>query len=205
MKKGLMTLGLGAGLMFLLDPDKGPRRRALVRDKFVKIGNDVQETFAGIIRDLENRWYGVQAELESFITPEEVTDEQLVARVRSRLGRLVLHPRAIAVTAHEQVVTLSGPVLDEEFGKVVSGVSRVRGVKRVHNLLEAHSSADIPALQSAPSAGMAAQWTPTTRVLAGMAAGVADSSVRRSPFSESACSPAASRTGPSANSWRPDR
>ena len=33
MKRALMTIGLGAGLMYLLDPENGERRRAQLRDK----------------------------------------------------------------------------------------------------------------------------------------------------------------------------
>ena len=34
MKRTLFTIGLGAGLMYLLDPEHGEERRAQLRDKF---------------------------------------------------------------------------------------------------------------------------------------------------------------------------
>jgi hypothetical protein len=131
--KGFMTAaGLGAGLMFLLDPDRGPRRRALIRDKFTKVNNDVEDWVSGMAKDLSNRVHGIRAELESkWRSDEAVTDEQLVARIRARLGHLVSHPRAIDVRVENGVLTISGPVLSHEAGRLLSGVSHVRGIRKV--------------------------------------------------------------------------
>jgi hypothetical protein len=169
MKRGLMTLGLGAGLMYFMDPVQGPRRRALARDKAAGIWSDFEDGIAGLSRDLENRWHGITAEFRAMTTPEEVTDEQLVARVRSHLGRLVSHPRAIQVDARDHVVTLSGPVLAREASRLAIGVLRVRGVRKVENQLDVHEQPDdIPALQGPGRIGPA-EWTPTRRVISGAA------------------------------------
>lgn len=63
----MMTLfrgiGLGAGLMYFLDPDRGRRRRAFVRDKANHLLHTT-EAFAGTTRrDLSNRTRGVIAEV----------------------------------------------------------------------------------------------------------------------------------------------
>jgi hypothetical protein len=46
----LFWLGLGAAAMYLLDPEQGPRRRALARDKMIKARRVVRERAAGTAR-----------------------------------------------------------------------------------------------------------------------------------------------------------
>src|SRR5262249_5241078 len=109
---------------------------------------------------------------------EEVSDETLTARVRAKLGRSVSHPQALSVTASDGHVTLSGPVLAHEADRLLSGVSSVRGVKGVENVLTVHTRAeDVPSLQGGrPRTGdrfprLRRNWSPTARLLAGVAGG----------------------------------
>ena len=77
--KGLLLLGgigLGAGLMYMLDPDKGRRRRALVRDQLTRASNRASKALGRTSRDLSNRAQGA------------------VAKARKRLG-LQEQPRAL--------------------------------------------------------------------------------------------------------------
>jgi len=60
-------LFLGALAMFIFDPEQGARRRALVRDKAVRYGNDVSDYVAGTAKDLSNRAYGVAKETEGLV------------------------------------------------------------------------------------------------------------------------------------------
>ena len=60
----LSGLGLGAGLMFLLDPDKGRRRRALVRDKAVHYGKVTAAEAARHLQHLSNKTHGLAAEVK---------------------------------------------------------------------------------------------------------------------------------------------
>lgn len=109
---GLVSgLGLGATLMYLLDPDRGKRRRALVRDKVVHTLNETEDTVRTAACHLGYRMRGLATRTRSRLTHEEVTDEVLFERVRSRLGRAVSHPRSIEVEVIQGHVTLRGPVL----------------------------------------------------------------------------------------------
>lgn len=49
----------GAGLMFILDPANGRRRRAFVRDKSVKAWNKSERVITKTSRDLKNRTAGL--------------------------------------------------------------------------------------------------------------------------------------------------
>jgi hypothetical protein len=71
---GGLGIGIGAGIaaMYLLDPDRGRTRRALLRDKLGKWLRQGRETASGKAKDLRNRTVGVMAEVRSGIgVPEE--------------------------------------------------------------------------------------------------------------------------------------
>jgi hypothetical protein len=57
----LAGAGIGAGLMYLLDPQLGRRRRALARDKAVSLAHQAQEAAEVVGRDMSNRARGLAA------------------------------------------------------------------------------------------------------------------------------------------------
>ena len=181
----LWGLGVGAGLMYLFDPDRGKRRRALVRDKAQALTRRLQKTVDKTSRDLRNRVQGLALEAKSHNVPDEV----LVERVRSKLGRLVSHPHAIEVAAKNGVVTLSGPVLADEVRGLLSGVSGVPGVSRIENRVHVHEeAAGVPGLQGNPRRRarfefMKTDWTPAARLTASVVGSAVNSLglVRRDP------------------------
>lgn len=146
---------VGAGLMYLLDPDRGTRRRALIRDQVIHGGHELEdlgESVASRGRDLRNRAQGVVSETRARFRSEEVDDSVLDARVRSALGRLVSNPGAIHVAVRDGGVTLSGPVLASERETLVDGVEAVNGVAAVIDRLDAHAEpGDVPGLQGTQS------------------------------------------------------
>src|SRR5215217_2313216 len=87
----LYGIGVGAALMYILDPDRGARRRALLRDKCVRASNKTQEYVGKMSRDLGNRAQGLAAETRNLFRREDVPDYQLVERVRAELGRHPVH------------------------------------------------------------------------------------------------------------------
>jgi uncharacterized membrane protein len=186
MNKGMALisgLSLGCGLMYFLDPDRGRRRRAVVRDKLAASGHRLSRELGKARRDLEHRAEGLEAQAKQavkgvFNLQEEVDDDVLVARVRARIGRLASHPHAIEVFAYRGVVTLRGPVLKDEVDELLRTVASVRGIKEVRDHLEIHDNADgVPKLQGngrrrgERSELLQTSWTPALRVLAGMGGG----------------------------------
>ena len=153
--RGKITTALliGAGLAYLLDPDRGARRRARVRDKAIHTKHKLAEGLGGTTRDLRNRAGGVVAELRARFRREFVDDEVLSERVRSAIGRAVSHPRAIKVSATDGRVTLRGPVPEREVTGLVAATEGVRGVSEVVTELELHPAPEsVPSLQgSAPT------------------------------------------------------
>ncbi len=173
----LTGVGLGAGLMYFLDPEKGRRRRALVRDKLVRAAHVSGDAAEATRRDLTNRASGAAALARGVLRRGPVDDQVLLERVRAQLGRAVSHPRAIDVGVAEGVVTLRGPILAWEVSRLLRAVERIRGVRDIVNALEEHeSAANVPSLQGgSPPPGLRTallhgQWSPTTRLMTGLLA-----------------------------------
>ncbi len=171
-------IGLGAGLMYLFDPDKGRRRRATARDSAHHIVNAFDDAVGKTSRDLSNRARGLVAELDSIFRCEAADDDVIAERIRSKLGRAVSHPHAIHVAINQGRVTLSGQVLASEVDRLLKRVWSVRGVTGVENRLEAHEQAgDVSSLQGGiPRRGetpelMQSNWSPAIRFLAGIGGG----------------------------------
>src|SRR5215831_9904734 len=132
-RTGILGVGLGAGMMYLLDPVSGRRRRALLRDQLVHAAHRLFDAEEASVEDVRHRTHGILAELKALPTRDDVDDLILIERVRSRMGRLIRHPGAIYVTAENGTVTLRGPILADEVGPLIGGVRAVPGVRDVIN------------------------------------------------------------------------
>ena len=105
-------LGLGAGLMYILNPG----RRA---------GDDEEGGgLAGMLSEAT----------DAFGAAED--DEVLGERVRARLRRVLADADRVGVAVKEGVVTLTGSVAATDFDRVVSAALKVRGVHDVDDQLE---------------------------------------------------------------------
>lgn len=143
-------LGLGAALMYVLDPERGKRRRALFRDKAAHVSRKASDRLDARSRDWRNRARGAAAQVRAMTRPENVADPVIEERVRAELGRVLSSPGAVEVSAREGSVTLSGPVLAKELDDLLTAVQKIHGVEDVENRLQVYESAEgIPALQGA--------------------------------------------------------
>jgi hypothetical protein len=159
--------------MYFLDPDRGRRRRRYLRDRSTHFGREAARVTGTTVRDLRNRAVGSIAELRSSLSHEEVSDEKLVARVRSKLGRATTHPRSIVVTAADGVATIEGDVLASEAPAVREAVQDVHGVRAVEDRLELHETTDwLQAHRDGQAENhTGANWKTAARILAGVAGG----------------------------------
>jgi len=191
-RAGLIGAGIGGASMFLLDPDRGPRRRALVRDKATWAARKTRDAAGATSRDVNNRLAGLRARARANAAEEDdyVDDATLTARVRAALGRVTSHPGAIDVRATGRDIILTGHALEDEMPSIESTVAGVRGVRHVQNELTSHESPlGIPALQGGrerpgPWTGWAhGSWSPTALLItaAGLTAAAIALAASRSP------------------------
>ena len=133
-------LGVGAGLMFLLDPQTGNRRRKLVRDKMRRFSRQTGERANAWSKMASDHAQGLVAETTARLSHEQVDDRTLVERVRAELGRAMTHVSAVNVQAHDGHVTLSGDLLEHEAEAALSAARRTRGVREVSDSLVRHAT-----------------------------------------------------------------
>jgi hypothetical protein len=159
--------------MYLLDPDRGRRRRAIARDKARSIAYRAGDLVDAARRDASHRLSALQAWTRRLrLRDDGPSDAVLVERVRARLGRVVSHPHAVRVEARDGRVRLIGPILAREHLPLTAAVRMVRGVREVDDeALQLHERTDgISALQGdSRRSGLKAEfrqddWTPALRV-----------------------------------------
>jgi gas vesicle protein len=136
---------LGAGTMYLLDPDRGRQRRELLRRQL-----------SGMRQELEGLGESVVSQARQLrgagaVTPvprpdrEEADDATLAARVRASLVTLVSNPATVGIAADHGRITLTGTVVAREVDTLVDGVESLDGVVDVINRLHVEESpGDIP-------------------------------------------------------------
>lgn len=125
----------GAAIMYYLDPVAGRRRRALVRDRGVAAGHDVEDFARAKSKRAVDRAQGMVARTRAGLSTASVGDEQLHGRIRTKLGRLVDHPGQVNVDVHDGHVTLRGSASTAEIEQVTGALSAMRGVEDIDNRL----------------------------------------------------------------------
>ena len=158
--RGLLKgLTLGAGAMYLLDPEAGPGRRAKLRDGAVRAGGDYVKLWESGSADLANRLKGQAFEAKGLLTGEPADDGTIADRVRAAAGHVLTDAGGLHVDSQEGVVTLSGTVRPGEPDALVPAVERVRGVRSV----EAHLTTAGEPVPYRPQTGLASK-VPTGRL-----------------------------------------
>lgn len=152
-------MAVGALAAHFLDPRLGKRRRALARNKLRRLFRQGGEEIEKSARDLVNRWHGLVARAGGFLhrlfgQEEEVSDDVLVERLRSRMGHVVSNPGSIDVKSAHGHVTLSGPVFVDELDRLLASISGVSGVEDVESHLRLERE-QAPGQEKAPGQGKA--------------------------------------------------
>jgi osmotically-inducible protein OsmY len=139
-ESGLLLLGaaVGAALMYLLDPDRGRRRRARLRDQLVHGVHEAEHLSDATVsnaRHLRNQARGLVAETRSRLHAGDVDDSVLEGRLRAELGRLIQPVGDLHVEVDHGTVRLSGTATPDVEERVVAGLRRVPGVRAVESRL----------------------------------------------------------------------
>lgn len=134
----LAGIGIGAAIMYFLDPEGGARRRRMVSDQTLSTVRFGTREAREAAMNARNHAKGMMAETRARLTEERPDDEQLVARVRSEMGHHIERARNVEVFAEDGVVTLRGKTTEEDLPSLLAAVEHVRGVRRVENQLETH-------------------------------------------------------------------
>jgi len=152
---------IGAGMMYLLDPRGGRRRRALLRDKVVH-GSRLARFYGGkFARRAAHETHGEIEERKAQLRERGavIPDDVLVERVRAQMGHVLNHPGSLEVTANNGVVTLRGPILRGEIDRLCDRLDHTRGVNDYRlDLREYDSSESIPGLQSVSREQRQRRW-----------------------------------------------
>ncbi len=118
-------LVLGAGLMYLLDPQTGRQRRAALRGL---TGRSQTAGHTGAAQPPNGRAdAGIAA---------PTADEALARQVCQQVERTASHPELITATASDGIVTLRGSVPAGELKPLLRRVADVRGIELIENRLE---------------------------------------------------------------------
>lgn len=139
---------IGATCAYLADPQRGKARRAYLLNRSKGVSNRLTNSAGQYAKIAANIVKGTFYEAKAKLSNESVTDQKLVERVRSQIGRLVLRPKEIRITASNGIVCIKGPIIQSDMEDLVSGIRKVNGVKGIDNQLSVYSDAsNMPELE----------------------------------------------------------
>lgn len=135
----LIAGAAGLAAMYFLDPDRGKRRRSMLRDRTAGLARKAGTMTGRTQRKVASDLYGVgQKVSHPGVTQDEPpNDATLAQKVMSELFRDEDVPKgSINVNAENGVVQLRGTVERPELGLEIEGrVRRISGVLDVENFL----------------------------------------------------------------------
>jgi uncharacterized membrane protein len=137
---------VGATLMYFLDPIRGRKRRARLREA-AEHGLRVERELVGkAVRDAQHRAKGLTERVRHPL-PTEVSDGVLHGRARAALGRVVSHPGAIEIEVHDGRAIVRGEIFTSEADELLRTLGKIPGLQEIVDRLERHDAADVPSLQ----------------------------------------------------------
>lgn len=130
------ALAAGLGLMYLLDPTDGARRRSWLLGKATRCANETGDFFRRTGRHLANRSRGMAHDTQSMFQRDEASDRTVAERIRARLGHLEQPTSDLNVAVVDGRVTIAGRCSPGDVDAVLSTVQGTPGVASIVNLLD---------------------------------------------------------------------
>jgi hyperosmotically inducible periplasmic protein len=133
----IVAFAAGALAMFCLESLVTRQRRARIGETIASTSRRAVRAGRHATKHVADQVKGVVAtgNLDRVSSREPGNDAQLRERVMARLGHLVSHPGAIDVSVTEGIVRVSGQVLAQELDGLLTQLTHMPGVHKVHNAL----------------------------------------------------------------------
>jgi osmotically-inducible protein OsmY len=145
-------LGLGAGLMYLFDPQAGSRRRKRAATKTGGAWQRGGQGLGAFSRQVGTRARGMAEGVRVRLRPAVADDMTLAERVRERLGQAGVASLSVDVSVLDGCALLAGRVREGDVDAVLRAAGSVPGVRSVENHLEVHAGPeDEPAPDGSPA------------------------------------------------------
>jgi uncharacterized membrane protein len=168
----LGMLGLGAGLMYFLDPKQGEQRRQLVREQANAMASTLTDLVSEGVDDLRYRTRSTLADTQSRFGQGASADWLLKERAQALVARYASFPQAVEVKANGGRLVVSGPILHDEAESLLGRLREMPGVQQVDDHLNRHAVAGFaPGLQgtprrrTGPAEASDEAWSPGLRLL----------------------------------------
>lgn len=122
---------IGAGLMYILDPNRGRARRSMLRERGIRAVHIAQREANKQLRNAGNHLVGRMREIKSSVRhrSSDISDDIVLDRVRAQLGRDIRHMRMLDFTVQDGCVIVAGPALRGEAEKIRRRLRKTRGVR----------------------------------------------------------------------------
>lgn len=171
MKWTLLGLCTGAAASVLARSEFGQRRRAAMARSGKELFEKAAQRGKKALEDSEHRLIGLAAQWFGKTNKEQPLDRVLEERIRSRMGRIVSHPRKIHVVCDHGVAILWGIALEDEIFRLIEAVERIPGVTEVVDHLDMATPEQLPAAHTdslkAARNEIRLNWSPSRRLMVG--------------------------------------
>lgn len=174
----ITVTGVGAGLMYFLDSQRGKDRRSEVKEKVINTLNKSSAAADKVSTDLAKQLLQMRTKLRSTLRRAPINDDVLKNRLQAKLKRFLNDSGMVDVTTEGGHVQLRGAVRAQDVNRILRRIFFTRGIASVENQLEVTGErhAKVPGREAAQFLKkqlLEKNWSAKTRLVMGAVGGVA--------------------------------